>query len=579
MQTEAKSKIEETLRLAEIYVKPVDSEIAEKLISVSSVSTVYFTRINTNQTDLEIISRGTPLFSFHSGELSDRNDHEPDNDHSYISPEFHDLPNANIEQHGKDYIADTDGLFILEFNTPRIIPVSLDGSADVKVSDDSMFVYVDLYPSVDEHPIPSIEDITDKIKNLGITADINTELIERKLEDVKINKTKILDICVANGFPPKNGIDGRLENCTSKKEEIKNFDFDEFYKVNPVISVKDGDTIAIIHPPTKGESGINVFGKEIQPVPGKEYDIKLGKNTKYSEEDPTKILATLDGFVDLTESSIQITDTFTVRGDIDFKSGNIISKGSLKVTGNVNNEFKLNLSKNIEIGGYVGDAQLEAGGNIFIRGGFLGKGKGVLIAGSDIEVKFVENQKVFTRGSLTLIKEALNAKLYVKNKITTKGSNAVIVGGHTIAGDSIQVYSIGNSSESETIVEVGFDYMKRNSIDDNKSLQISLRHTLEEVDKNLLELAQMKRLNDKCKDKVKFLANEHKRIIADIENLKAENLKITNEIYVPTNSKISVNGTIYPGVKIGINGRFFIVNEPMRAKTFVLSKDNEVIAV
>ncbi|MCB9206893.1 MAG: DUF342 domain-containing protein [Ignavibacteriales bacterium] len=75
---------------------------------------------------------------------------------------------------------------------------------------------------------------------------------------------------------------------------------------------------------------------------------------------------------------------------------------------------------------YVGDAVIESGKNITIRGGFLGKGKGVIKAEGDVELKFVENQKVFTRGSLTIGKEALNAQLFVKNSILTKGS-AVIV--------------------------------------------------------------------------------------------------------------------------------------------------------
>ncbi|MCB9206894.1 MAG: DUF342 domain-containing protein [Ignavibacteriales bacterium] len=95
---------------------------------------------------------------------------------------------------------------------------------------------------------------------------------------------------------------------------------------------------------------MNVFGKTVEPIPGKEYVIKLGPYTKYSEVNENNIIATVDGFVNLNDSSISITDTFTVKGDIDFKSGNIVSKGSLKVVGNVNNDFTLKLTKDIEIG-------------------------------------------------------------------------------------------------------------------------------------------------------------------------------------------------------------------------------------
>ena len=572
----------QNLQKAELFVKPIDDEIAQKIPAFIPGSKIYLTRIEAPIEKLKVIKKTDPIFRYFVEEPE-----KPENENAQsngskiifeINPDFHD-DNSNIEQRGKDYIALEDGLFVIENHRPKIIPISLHGSAEVKISDDAMKVFVDIYPSVGDNPIPSLGDIVNKILSLGVTEEINNSLILEKLESVKVNKKKISNIFVAEGKYPVNGMDGWLENCTKNKEKLENLNCDEFHKINPVISVKDGETIAIIHPPTNGEDGINIFGKKVPPIAGKELKIKLGANIKFSEDDERKITASLDGFLDLKESSISITDTFTINGDIDFKSGNIISKGSLKVKGNVNNEFTLNLTKEIEIDGYVGDANIVAGENVIVHGGFLGKGNGIINAVGDVEVKFVENQKIFSRGSLTILKEALNAQLFVKSKITCKGNKTVIVGGHSIAGDFLDVYSLGNSSESETIVEVGFDYLKRNSIMDNKHKQTELRKKLEEVDKVLFEFAQMKRLNDQCKEKVKILVAEHKTYLAEIENIKQQNLKLTNEIYVPTSSKVSVNGMIYPGVKIGINGRFFEVKEPMRSKTFVLSADNEVIAV
>ncbi len=572
------NSLKQDQQLAEILVDLLDQDLSEKIQSIKYIDKIYFTRIDSDLSRFKIIKQSTPLFRYILSEEEETSSSE-NKILQRINSDFHDDENSNIVQDGRDYIAAVNGLFIIDHDRPKIIPVNLDGSAEVRVSGDSMFVYLDIYPSVAENPIPTLEDIEDKIKKLGVVTQIDRELITQKLSEVKANKRKFLDLSVTKGKMPINGKDGRLENCTNKKDKFENLDFSEFHRVNPVISVKDSEIIAIIHPPTEGESGSNVFGNHVEQTHGKEYPFNLGANTKYAEQDPTKIIAKIDGFLNLSDSSISISDTFTVHGDIDFKSGNIISKGSLKVLGNVNNEFTLKLTKDIEIGGYVGDAKVEAGQNLIIRGGFLGKGKGVIKAEGDISVKFVENQKVYTRGDLVLDKEALNAQLYVRNKIHTKGSKAVIVGGHAIAGDSIEVYSLGSSTEYETIVEVGFDYRKRDSILDNKETQIRLRQTLEEVDKKILEFAQMKRFNDQFREKVQILADEHKRLVTEIENLKEENLKITNEIYVPTSSKISIDGPIYPGVKIGINGRFFIVKEPMRAKSFFLSKDNEVIAV
>ena len=78
---------------------------------------------------------------------------------------------------------------------------------------------------------------------------------------------------------------------------------------------------------------------------------------------------------------------------------------------------------------------------------------------------------------------------------------------------------------------------------------------------------------------MEVLANLHKKLVAAIDTIKEEVQKTNSEIYVPTTSSISIHGTIYPGVKIGINGRFMKVTNQMRLKTFVLSEDNEVVAM
>lgn len=563
------------LKKVELFVDPIQDELADQLTKAITLNKIFLSKVGGTDLEQLIVSKSTPLFRYHIDE--NENNEEPKNSIIDINPEFH-SEDSNIIQSGQEYIAEKDGLFILENDKPRIIEVSLDGSCEVKVSEDVMQIIIDIYPSIGENSINTLEDIEQKILQMEVKSEINKPLLIKSLKEVEEEKKNILNLCIVEGKYAVDGINGRLENCTEKKEKIKNFDFDNFYKVNPVISVKENQVIAIIHPPTEGESGTNIIGQNIPPKPGKVFQIKLGKNTVFHEELEGHIVAKKDGFLSLSEESINITDTFTVRGDIDFESGNIIAKGSLKVNGNVKNDFSLNLTKSIEIGGYVGDALIESGGSVNIQGGFKGKGSGIIRADEDVFVKFVENQKIFSRGSLDIRKDALNAKLYVKNNISCKNHNSSIIGGHVVAGDKIEVFSLGNDARTETIVEVGFDYLKRNSITSNKEQLILLREKLENVDQCILELARMKRMSSNNKEQLQIYAAEHKRLAAEIENIKTLNLKITNEIYVPTLSKISVQGYVYPGVKIGINGRFLSIDSIMKSKTFILSNDNEIIS-
>ncbi|MCP5062029.1 MAG: DUF342 domain-containing protein [Ignavibacteriae bacterium] len=565
------------LEQVEIYIDPIQGETAEVILKSISANKIFLTRLKNLDLESKIISKSTPLFTLsNEEEIEDENSSEKniiEIDSTFINK------NSNITQLEKEFVATENGLFIIENDVPKIIPVSLDGSCDVRLSKDNMTIIVDIYPSVDDNPINTYEDIVEKISQMGVKADVKENELKDKLNAVENEKKKFLNVCIVEGKPAINGIDGRFENRTNKNEKIKDLDFGEFHKVNPAISVKEKEVIAILHPPTDGTRGNDVFENTVEPIPGIPTKLKLGKHTCFSDDKEKFIIAKKDGFIDISDTSISITDTFTVRGNIDFDSGNIIGKGSLKVVGNVLNDFTLNLSKDIEIGGYVGDANLEAGQNILIHGGFLGQGKGVIKAEGDIELKFVENQKVLSRGCIFLNKDTLNANIFAKNKIVSKTNRSIIVGGHAIAGEHIEVHTVGNNIGTETVLEVGFDYLKRNSIVENKNKQSQLRNKLEEVDKNIFEFARMKRRNTEAQKKMEVLADLHKKLVAAIESIKAEVLKTNSEIYIPTTSSISIHGTIYPGVRIGINGRFMKVTKQMRMKTFILSKDNEVVAM
>ena len=75
------------------------------------------------------------------------------------------------------------------------------------------------------------------------------------------------------------------------------------------------------------------------------------------------------------------------------------------------------------------------------------------------------------------------------------------------------------------------------------------------------------------------MAQRHTEIANEMEVLKEKRTNLWGEINTPTSSKIIVHNTIYPGVKLIINGKQKLITEKLRSKTFVLSKENEIIAV
>ncbi|MCB0732726.1 MAG: hypothetical protein KDC88_17005, partial [Ignavibacteriae bacterium] len=180
-------QIETDQNLVELHVQPLNDELTEKVLTAFNGLKVYLTRINANHEDLPIVEKSTPLFSF---VVEDEKDEKTSkNKIIEISPDFHDN-RSNIEQSGKNYIASIDGIFVIENDRPKIIPVDLHGSGDVKVSENSMNVYVDIYPSIGDNPIPSLDDIVEKILKLNVTAEIDKELLAQKLSEVENDKIR-----------------------------------------------------------------------------------------------------------------------------------------------------------------------------------------------------------------------------------------------------------------------------------------------------------------------------------------------------------------------------------------------------
>ena len=452
----------------------------------------------------------------------------------------------------------------------------------IKISEDSMSVFLDLHPPSNDSAFPTAEIIIEKIIALGVKAKIDEMIVRKTVAIVKKTKKAILDVKVAEGKTPIKGVDGWLEYAISKDDSDKASHKDkkkvDFHKTSSIVSVEKDQTIAVIHPPVPGEDGFDVFGQVLPFEEGKPAKVDIGPNMCISEENENQVCSSIDGFIDFYEHKVSVKDTHVVGGDIDYHSGNIIGNGSVKVTGNVKNGFELKLKHNVEVGGYIGDAIIEAGENVIARGGFLGTGTGVMTAGGDIDVKFIQNQKVYCRASLNFVRECVHSEIYVRDKIIGKGQHAAIIGGFAIAGEGIEVYALGNEYGTNTTIEVGYDYEIKNILIQNRVKLNDIRKELKRIDTQIMAYTEMKRLNKREYEKLKILASRHKELSADIVAITVENRQLIKKVRLPSSSFVKVANIIYPGVKIIINRKQLLITEQLRSKTFALSDDNVVVA-
>jgi uncharacterized protein len=267
-------------------------------------------------------------------------------------------------------------------------------------------------------------------------------------------------VLIAKGELPQAGKDAQLEflfDTLAKREpKIDAQGRIDYKDLNFIQSAKAGQVLVRKVPTEPGMSGKSVLGKDIAPRSGRDRPIIRGANTHLAPDGLT-LMASIDGTILFKGNSVSVQPSQNIPGSVDSSTGNINCIGSLKVLKNICSEFKVILNGDVEVGGNVEDAIIEAGGDVLVHGGFFGSGKGVIIAGGDVTVKYAENQKIRAGGTIYVGGEALNCDLYAGDAIVVQGKVGRIAGGNVAAKHVVRVAKLGNDASVTTHVHVAYD--------------------------------------------------------------------------------------------------------------------------
>lgn len=87
----------------------------------------------------------------------------------------------------------------------------VNGSCEIKISDDRMSAQISLYPSLHGGNLPDFGTIKDELVSAGVVFGINEELLKKLLSTVEKTREKKEGVIIAKGLPPEEGKDGSIE--------------------------------------------------------------------------------------------------------------------------------------------------------------------------------------------------------------------------------------------------------------------------------------------------------------------------------------------------------------------------------
>ncbi len=450
-----------------------------------------------------------------------------------------------------------------------------DASVKIKVDEKKMRILATYIPSSGEGKKLTVEDVRNILENRGIKTGIKDDIIAKMVESDR----SMPNIVIAEGIQPGIGEKARIEifvkpNKRTKalKREDGSLDYKDLGEISSVI--KDQKLYRKI-PPKLGKPGMDVLGNEIPGLPGKDIKLVTGPGTTIGEDDPDLVVAAKAGEVLIVGGIMHIAEVHTVKGDVDYETGNINYKGSVVIGGAVKSGFKVEADGDIEIHGNVQDAEIISKNDVIIRGGCAGTGNGKIRAGGDISIKFVENQILTANNDIIIDGNSYHAKLSAGRSILSKGHKSMIVGGSCEAKLSVETTQLGSVACVSTIIKVGIDPKMAERIKQVDDEIEKTKDSQEKIEKSVIFLYKMK-IDGKGKlptDKAQLLTkleNLKNTLPGKIEALEKYKTKLLEDKKEVQNSYVIATGAVFAKVKFYIGSQFISVNDNLGPSQFRL---------
>lgn len=433
----------------------------------------------------------------------------------------------------------------------------------IRVSDDRLKAFAAVAPPLETNITK--DDVLAALKNAGVVYGISDE----GLDEIFTYGTYNVDVVVAKGKPATDGADSRIEykfdvsgegKAKTQADEQGNVDLRE---LNLVSSVEEGAVLAVKIPAVMGEPGKNVLGEELPAKTGKDIPLPLGENVKISN-DETSVLAMLEGQPILKNGKISISAVYEVKGDVNYKTGNVTFKGSVVIKGNVQPGFVVNATDEVTINGNVEKAFIEAGSDVKILGGIYGGGEGKVKAGGTVFIRSVESAIIEAGHSIVIDQSVRYSTLMAGEDIVLKNSRGSIMGGKATAGHHFDVSNLGSTAFTETVVEVGVNPKIKVAYDTiNKSITDG-KVQIDKVMRNIKSIKDMAAAGhalppDKEELLKKLIPAAHK-LKAEIEQNSKKLAFLQEKLKSLKAGRCRVRNVTYPGVKI------FTINSSMNVQ-------------
>ena len=473
----------------------------------------------------------------------------------------------------------TNAGFVLEIGERR------DGEFIIKVSEDKMTAWLTMTPAYGGAPV-TFDQIRQALKEKNIVSGLITGA---EIESL-LKEGHATDYIIAQGLPPIPGLDAQfhslLPEIQERRPQINERGIADFRDLGNLVLVKNGEPLMRRTLATEGKKGQNIQGKVLAPKPSQNTPFSSEiKGAMFAPDDSNLLLASIVGQPLLIPNGVMVSPTITVP-QVDISSGNLSFDGTINILGDVMEGMKVYALNDIFVGGTVEAAEMEAGGNISIKGGVIGHSEpgggpvtsvsGKISCKGSVSARFAKYVTIEAGTSIVIEEYSMNNQLTAMNQILIGkpgGKKGLIIGGTACAMMLIQAASIGSSAGAKTYIQAGLNPLTQEKLN-NSEREIEANEKSQNDIKKIITFVK----NHPEKDKDGLLDKAQRtldKLSAELAVLQADREGLLSDMSFAEYAKIVVEQNIYNGVEIRIGDKNWPIKEE-RGKTVFRLIDRKI---
>lgn len=347
-----------------------------------------------------------------------------------------------------------------------------DATVSIRIENDNMSASAEISTALGGKHMGA-KAILNAAQDAGVTKGFSKEqLIVLAKQAAKEPAGSLVKGEIAQGKMPIDGKDSRIKLLVEsaqdrilkpKKREDGSVDMRD---LGDIICVKVGDPLAQKIPLTNGIKGYTVIGDILEPTPGEDLNMHIGDGTALSPKNNSILVSTLVGLPRIIENGMEVDNIYQIK-NVDISTGHVDFQGSVIIDGDVCEGMKVHATGDISIGGFVESATLEAGGDITIGTGIIGKKQEVedldasqinmsanIRAGGKVFAKYSQYAEI-NCASLRIENQLMHNIVKVATTLwvgTEEKANGKLIAGYIRAGESVRAGTVGATAGSTTII-------------------------------------------------------------------------------------------------------------------------------